>query len=116
MTEFPPEAGYPIGANFSIKYYLIQMHYNNPTGCQNCVDNSGLRFYVSDQLRQYDIGYLTFGTDATILSLAIPPQVQNFAVDAYCPSDASSVSVIENMNDLLVERLKLILVLSIDWY
>ncbi|CAF2201343.1 unnamed protein product [Rotaria magnacalcarata] len=25
--------------------------------------SSGIRFYLGDQLRQYDIGYLTFGTD-----------------------------------------------------
>ena len=31
MAEFPPVAGYPVGGNFTIKYYLVQMHYNNPS-------------------------------------------------------------------------------------
>ena len=29
MSEFPIEAGYPIGGDFPIKYYLLEMHYNN---------------------------------------------------------------------------------------
>lgn len=28
--EYPEEAGYPLGSNFSVQYYLLQMHYNNP--------------------------------------------------------------------------------------
>lgn len=30
MLEFPEEAGYPIGGESPIKYYLIEMHYDNP--------------------------------------------------------------------------------------
>ncbi|CAF1632041.1 unnamed protein product, partial [Didymodactylos carnosus] len=30
MVEFTPEAGYPVGGDFPVKYYLIQMHYDNP--------------------------------------------------------------------------------------
>jgi hypothetical protein len=56
-------------------------------------DSSGIRFYVANELRQYDIGYLTFGTDATALSLAIPPQVESFLVDSYCPINASFVCI-----------------------
>jgi hypothetical protein len=27
--EFPEVAGYPVGGDFEIKYYMIQMHFNN---------------------------------------------------------------------------------------
>ncbi|UJR36633.1 hypothetical protein I4U23_029352 [Adineta vaga] len=57
MSEFPPEAGYPTGNNFSVKYYVIQMHYSNPQLC------------TSD--------------------LSIPPRVQSFVVDTYCPASAT---------------------------
>lgn len=30
MVGFPEEAGYPVGGNFHIKYYMVQMHYDNP--------------------------------------------------------------------------------------
>ncbi len=31
MSEYSRgEAGYPIGENFSIKYYILSVHYDNP--------------------------------------------------------------------------------------
>jgi hypothetical protein len=30
VVEFPEEAGFPVGGDFPIKYYLIEMHYDNP--------------------------------------------------------------------------------------
>lgn len=57
----------------------------------DCVDNSGIRFYVANELRQYDIGYLTFGTDTSAASLFIPLQAQTFTIDSYCPMNASAV-------------------------
>ena len=30
MVEFPEDVGFPIGGDFPIKYYMIQMHYDNP--------------------------------------------------------------------------------------
>ena len=30
IVEFPEIAGYPMGGDFEIKYYMLQMHYNNP--------------------------------------------------------------------------------------
>ncbi|CAF1153779.1 unnamed protein product, partial [Rotaria sordida] len=52
-------------------------------------DSSGVRFYVSPTLRQYDLGYLTFGTTANALAIAIPPNTTRFNVDSYCPAQAT---------------------------
>lgn len=30
MAEFPENVGHPMGGDFEIKYYMIQMHYDNP--------------------------------------------------------------------------------------
>ena len=30
IVEFPAVAGYPLGGDLEIKYYMIQMHYDNP--------------------------------------------------------------------------------------
>ncbi len=53
------------------------------------IDNSGLRFYFGNKLRQYDLGLFTIGAQVSSLSLAIPPKVNNFIVDSYCPAEAS---------------------------
>ncbi len=54
-------------------------------------DSSGIRFYLSNELRQHDIGYLTFGTTSDYLGLAIPPKVEQFIIDSYCPSTVTRV-------------------------
>ncbi len=54
-------------------------------------DSSGIRFYLSNERRQYDIGYLVLGTDVSLLSLAIPPRVDQFMIDSYCSSTATRV-------------------------
>ncbi|CAF2851989.1 unnamed protein product [Rotaria sp. Silwood2] len=82
MVAFPKEAGYPVGGDFPIKYYMVQMHYDNPNLLSNRTDNSGIRFYIGKELRQYDLGYLTFGTDSSAAALAIPPKVERFIVDS----------------------------------
>ncbi|CAF3997847.1 unnamed protein product [Adineta steineri] len=89
IFEFSDVAGYPIGGDSSVKYYMIQMHYDNPKQSSNRRDSSGLRFYLSNELRQHDLGYLVFGTDISFLSLVIPPRVDQFVVDSYCPSTAT---------------------------
>ncbi|CAF5161996.1 unnamed protein product, partial [Rotaria sp. Silwood1] len=57
-------------------------------------DGSGIRFHIGNQLRQYDIGCLTFDTDIMPNSLAIPPNVQNFIADSYCSRNATIVCFI----------------------
>ena len=54
-------------------------------------DSSGFRFFLSNQLRQYDLGYLTFGTDSDATALAIPPQMDRLAIDSYCPAFVTQV-------------------------
>ncbi|CAF2973272.1 unnamed protein product [Rotaria socialis] len=89
IVEFPTEAGYPVGGDFGIKYYVIEMHYNNPKLIPNRRDNTGIRFYIGKELRQYDLGYLAFGTSSNALALTIPPKVDQFTVDSFCPSEFS---------------------------
>lgn len=54
-------------------------------------DSSGIRFYLGNKLRQYDLGYLTFGTDSSAVALAIPPKAERFIIDAYCTANATQV-------------------------
>ncbi|UJR19902.1 hypothetical protein I4U23_023034 [Adineta vaga] len=89
IMEYPDEAGYPVGGDFIVNYYMIEMHYDNPHLVSNKRDTTGIRFYLGHKLREHDIGYLTFGTDATAQALAIPAGVDRFIVDSYCPANAS---------------------------
>ncbi|CAF4341241.1 unnamed protein product [Rotaria sp. Silwood2] len=81
IVEFPDEIGYPIGGDFVIKYYLIQIHYDNPRLTSNRRDSSGIRYYIDKKLRRYDLGYLTFGTGFSIDSIVIPPKMNKININ-----------------------------------
>jgi len=89
IVEFPQVAGYPVGGDFEIKYYLVQMHYDNPNRMTNRTDNSGIRFYIGNELRPQEMGYLTFGTISSFNGITIPPLMDRFIIDAYCPSNGT---------------------------
>ena len=57
-------------------------------------DSSGIRFYLANELRKYDLGYVLFGTASRPASLAIPPKVEQFIVDSYCPPEATRVFIL----------------------
>ncbi|CAF4000838.1 unnamed protein product [Rotaria sordida] len=89
MREFPEEAGYGVGGDYAIKYYMIQIHYDNPRLYSNRRDSTGIQFYLGNELRKYDLGFFTLGTTASPSGLAIPPRVERFVVDSYCPSEVT---------------------------
>ncbi|UJR07214.1 hypothetical protein I4U23_011502 [Adineta vaga] len=89
IVEFAEEAGYPVGIHSPNKYFMIQMHYDNPKRLSNRRDNSGIRYYLGNQLRQHDLGYLSFGTVSNLLGIIIPPKIDRFIIDSYCPSQAT---------------------------
>ena len=108
IEEYPKEAGYPVGGDFVIKYYVIQIHYDNPKRASSkvillvdqndCIivlldrrDTSGIHFYLGNELRQHDVGFLTFGTSSDPSALAIPPHVDKFNVDSYCLPNSTRV-------------------------
>ncbi|CAF4018018.1 unnamed protein product [Rotaria sp. Silwood2] len=96
IEEFAEEAGYPVGGDFPVKYYVLEMHYDNPKRALNRIDSSGVRFYIGEKLRQHDLGFLSFGTGPSPGSLAIPPQVNRFLIDSYCSPRATQVSIQHN--------------------
>ncbi|CAF4552760.1 unnamed protein product [Rotaria sp. Silwood1] len=96
ILEFPEKAGYPVGVSSPNRYFMIQTHYDNSKQTSNRRDNSGIRFYLDNKLRQHDLGYLRLGTVSTLFGLIIPPKVENFIVDSYCPSVSLWAKLIRN--------------------
>ena len=103
--------GYPVGGDFEIKYYMVQMHYDNPKqmsskslilerldGSDSVYlhadrrDSSGIRFYIGKERRQHDLGYLTLTADGSTVGIAIPPRTDRFMIDSYCPAIVTKVS------------------------
>lgn len=54
-------------------------------------DSTAIRFYLGNELRQQELGYLTFGAQASPLAIIIPPKADQFIIESYCPAIATNV-------------------------
>ncbi|KAF4099806.1 DBH-like monooxygenase protein 2 homolog [Onychostoma macrolepis] len=98
--EFPEVAGLPIGGNVGDFFYRLEVHYNNPNKSAGRVDNSGLRFYYTSELRQHDAAVLMTGL-AVAPGYAIPPKAKSFLTYGLCDT-AYIPTVLETPHDLQV--------------
>ncbi|XP_067141854.1 DBH-like monooxygenase protein 1 homolog [Centruroides vittatus] len=73
---FPDHVGVPLYGN---AYYVLEIHYDNPSFTKGIVDNSGLRLYYTPKLRTYDAGILSVGS-IWYPCVLIPPKQKNFIV------------------------------------
>lgn len=59
------------------------------------VDSSGIRLYVTPNVRKYDAGVIELGLEYTD-KMAIPPKLQDFTLSGYCIAECTAV-VINNI-------------------
>ncbi|KAF7248408.1 hypothetical protein EG68_09640 [Paragonimus skrjabini miyazakii] len=88
----PKMAGIPIGGPDSSRNVVIEIHYNNPDKLVGEVDNSGIRFYVTANLRPHDAGIMELGLVYSSRN-AIPPGQSEFNLRGYCDSRCTSVGL-----------------------
>ncbi|XP_067660305.1 dopamine beta-hydroxylase-like [Haliotis asinina] len=89
---YPEEAGSPVGGIDSTPYVLLEIHYNNPEHIQGIVDSSGIRFYVTRQLRQYDSGIMELGLEYTD-KMALPPGLPSVSLTGFCVQTCTQVGI-----------------------
>nr|XP_053647657.1 DBH-like monooxygenase protein 1 [Cherax quadricarinatus] len=70
---WPEHVGFPLGhGHGGADYFLLEIHYDNPTFKKGIVDESGLRLFHTERLRKYDAGVLLVGHRVTSNHI-IPP-------------------------------------------
>ncbi|XP_076060837.1 MOXD1 homolog 1-like [Oratosquilla oratoria] len=69
---YPENVGYPIG---DVKYFMLEVHYNNPKLKKNITDSSGVRVLYTDKLREFESGTLVVGESPTPEMIIPPGQV-----------------------------------------
>ncbi|KAG7172306.1 MOXD1 1-like 1 [Homarus americanus] len=85
---FPDHVGFPLGEDHGgADYFMLEIHYDNPSLKQGIVDGSGLRLYHTQKLRQYDAAVLTVGHYVTP-ELIIPPG-QHWETIGLCSDDCT---------------------------
>ncbi|ESO92748.1 hypothetical protein LOTGIDRAFT_120180 [Lottia gigantea] len=89
---YPEEAGSPIGGKDFSHYVLLEVHFHNPHLQTGHVDSSGIRFYVTPTLRQYDMGIMELGLEYTD-KMVIPPGEDRFTLSGYCIADCTQMAL-----------------------
>nr|CAG4643081.1 EOG090X0318 [Ilyocryptus agilis] len=89
---YPPEAGLPIGGPDFNPYVMLEVHYNNPALRGDWVDSSGIRFWYTSHLRQFDAGVMELGLEYTD-KMAIPPGQHGYTLTGYCLPQCTAVSL-----------------------
>ena len=67
---------------------------DNPELMANIVDNSGVKFYFTHQLREHDLGILSLGAGDSFLSLQIPPHSEKTIYTSICVPECTEVTKI----------------------
>ncbi|XP_071518893.1 MOXD1 homolog 1-like [Panulirus ornatus] len=79
----PDHTGFPIGEEYGgATYFLMEVHYDNPSLKPGIVDSSGLRIFYTENLRQHDAGILIMGHIITPTHI-IPPS-HNWLTVGHC--------------------------------
>ena len=86
--RFPSNLGSPLGVD-GLKFYDMEIHYNNPEFTGGNVDNSGVKIYWTRQKREFDVG--TFALADPRTNLAGEPLGDGLSEHTYsCPSSCTS--------------------------
>ncbi|XP_017761618.1 PREDICTED: MOXD1 homolog 1-like [Eufriesea mexicana] len=78
----PEHDGIPIAEHPEGSYYMLEVHYNNPS-MKKVVDSSGVRLHLTPKLRPEEAGILVAGVAVSPLHL-IPPKQKEYATAGYC--------------------------------
>ena len=85
----PDHVGIPLGEEYGgTTYFLVETHYDNPGFHAGVVDNSGLRVFYTDRLREHDTGNVGIGLNAYKLHI-IPPRQKAFRSVGVCSSNCT---------------------------
>nr|CAB3263917.1 DBH-like monooxygenase protein 1 homolog [Phallusia mammillata] len=84
---FPADVGFPFGEPGDPKFVMLQMHYDNPHLDAGVVDDSGLMFTYTSEIRTHDAAMMKAGHLTYPLLQVIPPNASSFLTHADCSAE-----------------------------
>lgn len=78
--------GLSVGGPDDLPFYVMEMHYDNPTHKAHMIDNSGIRITLTPTLRPHEAGLLQVGHDVQYKQI-VPPGLSNFISKSYCSAE-----------------------------
>lgn len=89
VFNFPSDVGYSFGGPGDASYLMLETHYDNPYRSSGLTDDSGLRLYLTRELREHDAGSIMVGVSVGS-NLLIPPYQSSFLSQGFCGEDCLS--------------------------
>ena len=86
----PPNVGIRFGKTGG-RFMLLETHYDNPDQFEGVVDSSGLRLWLTPNLREHDASYIAVGP--LVPTIIVPPFQQDFALSGLCTSECVSAAL-----------------------
>eukprot|EP00930_Biecheleria_cincta_P087093 TRINITY_DN7634_c0_g1_i1.p1 TRINITY_DN7634_c0_g1~~TRINITY_DN7634_c0_g1_i1.p1 ORF type:complete len:586 (-),score=55.68 TRINITY_DN7634_c0_g1_i1:81-1838(-) len=101
----PSEAGFRVGGGTGWKSLKMEVHYDNPGGLSGLVDNSGIRTFRTQTLRQHDAAIMQLGDPSVYLrDSALPSGTSKYAMTCaggYTTALAAGASSVTGFGRLL---------------
>ncbi|KAK3764734.1 hypothetical protein RRG08_042044 [Elysia crispata] len=92
VFNYPSNVGFSLGGPGDPGYFLMETHYDNHNERNDYVDDSGLRLYLTRQLRKYDGGVMIVGVLIGPYQI-IPPRESSFISTGLCDSSCFGESL-----------------------
>ena len=70
----------------------MEIHYDNPDLKNDIIDNSGIKLYFTEDLRENDLGFLILGSPGNLLDMHVPPKSNNLEISSICYPDCTEVN------------------------
>ncbi|XP_037780094.1 DBH-like monooxygenase protein 1 isoform X2 [Penaeus monodon] len=88
----PNHVGFPLlEEHGGATYFMMEMHYDNPNFRQGIVDNSGVRIFLTENLRENDAGFLILGH--VVESTHIIPPERKWKSVSHCDGGCITQSI-----------------------
>lgn len=89
----PEHVGIPIAEHREDSYYMLEVHYNNPS-LRTVIDSSGVRLHLTQKLRPHEAGILVAGVAVNPIHL-VPPRQREYATAGYCTPHCTNMVIVE---------------------
>jgi len=84
--NFPGHVGFSLSTAQDPGFFVMETHYDNPAYRGDFVDDSGIRIFLTSEIRQHDAGLIELGSTVDE-HLIIPPRTKEFLSTGYCSAD-----------------------------
>ena len=89
----PDHIGVPMAEEyFGGTYFMLEVHYDNPTKEKGVRDSSGVNIYYTNKTREYDAGMMYVG-NAVMYTQTMPPKQDAFLSIGRCTSECTRAAL-----------------------